>query len=85
MWFIPHLVAADTSDQLAERGAFIETDIDGEVTTIRFSGAVYNDAAVPQIARIKGVGTVDISETGISRIGAQRLRKMMPDTRIIHE
>ena len=88
MWFpkITELTdtAIETADQLAEAGAFIEAEEDGQVTAMRFVGPMYNDAAVRQLGQMFGLATIDIRETDITELGATRLRVLMPNTRVIH-
>lgn len=74
----------DTADQLAEYGAFVETEEGGQVTTMRFAGPMYDDAAVRQLGQMTGLATIDIRETDITEFGATRLRVLMPNTRVIH-
>ena len=89
MWF-PKLadstdIARNSAGQLAESGAFIEAEDDGQVTAMRFVGPMYNDAVVRQLGKITGLATIDIRETDITEFGATRLRVLMPNTRVIHE
>lgn len=74
----------DVGGQLAALDAFISTNDDGQVVSIRFSGDIYNDSAILQLAKITGVQTIDIRETKITTAGASQLRDLMPRVSILH-
>ena len=83
MWFSEPLPTdRDDVGRLAELGAVIESDDQGEVIRIRFSGARYDDRTVRMLALIKGVAYIDVRETSISAEGVEKLRKWLPNTTI---
>ena len=82
LWFNELTPAA--VEQLEKRGAHIDTDDSGKVVSIRFTGDIYDDSALPQLERISGLRTLDIRETKISANAAARLRELMPNTLILH-
>lgn len=70
--------------QLADRGVFVTTDENGQVVALRFCGDTFTDRAISRIAQITGVHTIDIRDTRISPVGAQRLRQIFPDALILY-
>lgn len=72
----------DDLRRLAELGAIVETDDEGEVARIQFAGAAYDDWSVPQLAELKGVAVIDIRNTSITPSGADRLRALLPDVTV---
>src|SRR5262245_8986474 len=65
--------------RLAELGAIVETDDEGEVTRIQFHGPNYNDDSVAALANLKGIPIIDIRDTSITPEGADQLRALLPD------
>ena len=82
LWF--DQLTDEVVGQLADRGAFVTADDDGQVRSIRFSGAVYDDTAIAQLARMTGLQTIDIRDTKITPAGAARLRRVLPSVKVLH-
>ncbi len=86
--FFGHLAySADVPDdfkRLAERGVYAETDDEGEVVLLQFTGKKYDDRTVTQLAKLKGVPAIDIRNTAITISGATKLRSLLPDATIMH-
>ncbi|MDB5340976.1 MAG: hypothetical protein JWN70_6595 [Planctomycetaceae bacterium] len=78
------LLVPDDLKRLADLGASVETDDEGEVTRITFDSFSYTDSAVPELAKLKGVPIIDIRHTRITEKGANRLRALLPDAIIEH-
>lgn len=74
----------DDLKRLAERGVHAETDDEGEVVFVQFTGKIYDDQAVPQLAKLNGIPVIDIRNTAITSTGATELRSLLPDATIIH-
>jgi len=72
----------DIARRLSELGAVIETDDQGEVRHVQFSGNRYNDLIVPYLAALTSVKSIDLRDTEVTVEGARRLRVLLPNTRI---
>ena len=72
----------DDVAHLEQLGATVETDDEGQVTSVRLSGSRYTDAVVEQLAKLKDVQTMDVRNTRITAAGLARLRRLLPNTRI---
>lgn len=83
MWFDTPL-SADTIKQLADRGAHAEMNAEGDIVSIRFSGSTYDDAVITQLAGLRDLSSIDISDTSITPSGAARLRTLLPTVTVIH-
>ncbi len=80
-------VSAEVPDalrRLADLGIYAETDDQGEVMSLRIVGISYNDAAVAQLGKLRGVPLIDIRQTAITVCGATRLRSLLPNATILH-
>ena len=83
LWFSEPLPTdRDDVKRLAKLGAIIESDDQGEVVRIRFSGTRYDDKSVVALALIKGVACIDVRETSISPEGVKKLQRLLPNTTI---
>lgn len=83
VWFDTPL-SADTIKQLADRGAHAEMNAEGDIVSIRFSGSTYDDAVITQLAGLRDLSSIDISDTSITPSGAARLRTLLPTVTVIH-
>ena len=72
----------DDIRRLAKLGIEVETDDEGEVRQIQFSGSRYNDHSVRTIARLTGIPVIDVRNTAMSQEGVNELRRLLPDTTI---
>ncbi len=70
--------------RLAELGAVVKIDPEGQVQAIKFRGDVYNDSTIRILAELHDVPLIDISETAITRSGASVLARLLSHARIIH-
>ncbi len=73
----------DVPARLAQLGAEIEMDDEGEVRLIRFSGDQYNDSIVELLAKLVDVEVLDVRETCLTMEGVKALRELLPTTTII--
>ena len=74
----------DPIQRLAQLGADVEVDAEGEVQLIRFSGFSYDDSVIHQLAELHEVPVIDICETAITSSGAKRLKRLLPQVSILH-
>lgn len=84
MWFDTNL-KNDAIKDLADLGVEVVMDAEGEITTIRISGDIYDDSTVPQLAKIQDAETIDVRDTNLSIAGIKRLQELMPNVKIIHD
>ena len=78
------LLSSDTIKQLADRGVQAEMNAEGDIVSLRFSGSSYDDSAIAQLAKLRDLSSVDISDTSITPAGAARLRELLPTVTVIH-
>ena len=84
VWFdVP--LSADTIKQLANRGADAEMNAEGEIVSIRFSGSTYDDSTILQLAGLRDLSSIDISNTSITPAGAAQLRRLLPTVTVIYD
>ena len=83
VWFEQPL-SADTIKQLADRGAHAEMNAEGDIVSIRFSGSIYDDSVIAQLAGLRELSLIDISNTSITAAGAARLKRLLPTVTVIH-
>jgi len=83
IWFDAPL-SCDTIKQLADRGVHAEMNAEGDIVSLRFSGNSYDDSAIAQLAGLRDLSSVDISDTAITPAGAARLRELLPTVTVIH-
>lgn len=69
---------SDATRRLAEMGATIETDDEGEIRSVRFIGSHFNDNVIAKLAKLRGIPFIDISQTTITPEGARCLRDALP-------
>ncbi|MBI1310284.1 hypothetical protein GC176_03175 [bacterium] len=74
----------DPINRLSQLGADVELDDCGEVKSIRFRGAIYNDSVIEQLAALDEVPVIDIRNTVISDQGAARLMQLLPHATVLH-
>jgi hypothetical protein len=82
LWFDP--LTDEVIRQLTVQGASIETEENGQVTSIRLTGDAYDDFSIRHLAKITGVQTLDIRDTKITAAGASKLRSLLPSVLILH-
>ncbi|MHC4878382.1 MAG: hypothetical protein ACYTGL_18180 [Planctomycetota bacterium] len=73
----------DPIQRLSQLGADVDVDASGEVQSIRFSGAIYNDSVIEQLAGLDDVAVIDVRDTAISDRGAARLAQLLPNTTVL--
>jgi len=79
LWFEASAFGVDDPmKRLAELGAEVEVDAEGQVQAIRFSGKVYDDSTIGRLGELVGIPRIDIRDTAISYAGAIRLRRLLP-------
>lgn len=76
---------SDDLKRLAEYGVRADTDDEGEVTRLKFIGRVYTDGTIAALGKLIGVPVIDISDTAITRLGADKLRALLPGATIVHD
>ena len=74
----------DPIHRLAQLGADVEVDPEGEVQVIRFSGRRYNDSIIHHLGAFHEIPVIDIRETAITKEGVNRLRQLLPHASILH-
>ncbi|MEZ6054879.1 MAG: hypothetical protein R3C02_26500 [Planctomycetaceae bacterium] len=77
---------SDSSDvlaRLAELGAEVETDDEGDVRCIRFTGKQYDDSTVEILAKLSGIDVLDVRETSLTTAGIRQLQELLPATKVI--
>ena len=74
----------DPIRQLAELGAEVEVDDEGQVTSVRLFGAKYDDSTIDRLIELSTVSVIDIRDTAITESGANRLRRSLPHVTIHH-
>ena len=85
LWFHDgDLEVGDPIRRLAELGAEVEVDNEGQVTTVRFSGQKYDDSIIDQLFELSTVSVIDIRDTAITDAGAKRLRQSLPRVTVQH-
>jgi hypothetical protein len=85
LWFQPgDLKIGDPIRRLAELGAEVEVDNEGQVTIVRFSGPTYNDSIVDRLIGLSSVSVIDIRDTAITDAGAKRLQRLLPNVTVHH-
>ena len=72
----------DPIHRLAELGAEMEIDDEGQVQVIHFSGKQYDDSIIHHLVKLAAVPVIDIRDTAITRAGVDRLRKLLPSVTI---
>ena len=70
--------------RLAELGAEVEVDNEGQVTAIRFSGRKYDDTLINRLVGMSTIPLIDIRDTAITKDGAKRLQQILPSVRVHH-
>jgi len=82
IWFADVTDAVpDVLHQLQKRGAVVETDDEGHVRSIRLLGPIDTDASVDHLAKLTGVGVIDVSGTKMTPAGIARLQSLLPQTK----
>jgi hypothetical protein len=71
--------------RLAELGAEVEVDGEGQVQLVRFSGHEYDDSIIHHLSVLAAVPIIDLRETAISKAGIEQLRRLLPDCTIYDE
>ena len=71
---------SDDEKRLADLGVMVETDDEGEVITAELHGPRFNDESVLKLAGCNGIPIIKICNTGLSRLGIERLRALLPNT-----
>lgn len=84
LWFAGSQTVDDPIHRLAQLGADVEVDAEGEVQAIRFSGRSYDNSIIQQLADLHEIPVIDIRKTAITNAGAERLRRLLPDASILH-
>lgn len=85
LWFddVPQTIG-DPLHRLAELGAEVEVDDEGEVQVVRFSGHQYNDSIIHHLSQLQTVPTIDLREAAITKMGLERLRTLLPEVAILY-
>jgi hypothetical protein len=79
LWFHGgDLEVGDPIRRLAELGAEVEVDDEGQATSVRFSGRKYDDSIIDRLAELSSVPVIDIRDTAITDAGAKRLQQLLP-------
>ena len=71
---------SDDEKSLADLGVIVETDDEGEVITAELHGPRFNDKTVLKLAGCNGIPIIKICNTGLSRLGIERLRALLPNS-----
>ncbi len=74
----------DPIQRLAQLGADVEVDAEGEVQLIRFRGRSYDDSTIYQLAELHEIAVIDIRQTAITSSGAKRLKRLLPHVSIVY-
>jgi hypothetical protein len=74
----------DPIQRLAQLGADVQVDAEGEVQLIRFSGRSYDDSVIHQLAELHEIPVMDIRDTAITASGATRLKRLLPHVSIVY-
>jgi len=78
------LEIGDPIRRLAELGAEVEVDNEGQVTSVRFSGRKYDDSIIDRLIGLSTVPVIDIRDTAITDAGAKRLQQLLPNVTVHH-
>ena len=76
-------VSNDILARLADLGAEVETDDEGQVRLIRFTGKQYDDSTVEMLAKLTGIDVLDVRETSLTTAGIRELQELLPATKVI--
>lgn len=75
-------VESDDEKKLADLGILVETDDYGEIISAQLNGPRYNDKTVEQLADLKEIPQIRLYKTALSQQGVERLRRLLPQSRI---
>ena len=70
--------------RLAELGAKIEVDHQGQVTSVCLSGRKYDDTIIDRLIGMSTKPLIDIRNTAITDAGAKRLQQLLPNVTVLH-